>query len=79
MNTIAYILSATLSAGFIVEAFTTPLKSNGVAVQMCSGKTIFLDLGPLNPDPKPPHKLKPCHAICCSDEEDGSSNKKQDS
>jgi len=61
MNTIAYILSASLIFGF-----------SGLSVTTCSGKTVFLDLNPEGPAPVPPHKLKPCHAICCSDDDEAS-------
>ena len=76
MNVIAYILSATLCAGFLAEALPMSVKQNSLAVKTCAGQTIILDLGPSNPAPTPPHKLKPCHAICCSDEEDGSPSEK---
>ena len=76
MNLMAHLLSASLFAGFIIEAVPVATKPSGLAVKSCTGKTIFLDLDPDGPAPIPPHKLKPCHAICCSDEEDGSLKEK---
>jgi len=70
MRIISYILSGVLCAGFMTEAFQRSGGLGGVAIETCAGKTIVLDLGPQNPDPPSPHKLKPCHAICCSDNED---------
>ena len=79
MNIMAHILSASLFAGFIMEAVPVAAQPNGLVVKTCTGKTVFLGLDPEGPAPIPPHKLKPCHAICCSDEEDGSSKEKPES
>jgi len=72
MNTIAYILSASLIFGFVIDVLPARAQPSGLSVTTCSGKTVFLDLNPEGPAPVPPHKLKPCHAICCSDDDEAS-------
>lgn len=71
MKYIPYILSLTISAGFVFEALPIAAAFNSVTVQTCLGQTIELDLGNDNSPLPPAHKLKPCHAICCSEESDG--------
>jgi len=71
MKFLPYMISLSLTAGFVAEAFPTPAPENGVTVQTCTGGTVYIDFGqPENPPLPPAHKLKPCHAICCSDESD---------
>lgn len=71
MKYLPYIISLSLSGGFIAEALPLPSAANSLAVQSCTGRTIYIELDPNNKSPlPPPHKLKPCHAVCCSDEMD---------
>lgn len=72
MNMIAHILSASLFVGFVIEALPVAAEPVGFGVKTCTGKTVYLGLDPEGPGPIPAHKLKPCHAICCSDEDEGS-------
>ena len=71
MKYIPYILSLTISAGFVFEALPIMARPSSVIVQTCLGQYIELDLGQDNSPLPPLHKLKPCHAICCSKDSDG--------
>lgn len=71
MKFIPYIISLSLSAGFVAEAGSRPGPASGLAVQTCTGGIVYIDFERPDEPPLPPaHKLKPCHAICCSDETD---------
>lgn len=71
MTYMPHILAFSLALGFISEIFPTKTSGQTITVTSCSGGFVTIDLGPNPSPPIPPHKLKPCHAICCSDEKEG--------
>jgi len=73
MKAVPYILSLTLGLGFVSDAFSAGNSQNGLSVLTCTGRIIIIDLGEDTPPVPPPHKLKPCHAVCCSKEMDSES------
>lgn len=76
MNRIAYILSVCI---FLTQVSILPsLASTEKAIwtQLCaSGQWIKIDLGSENENPptRPKH-AKICHAVCCSNKDDGDSH-----